>query len=107
MTKLLTIIIRIVAIDVFTCRSGRGGGTPSSEHCGYSRFFERQFDRFFFFRGEKAAFSHQERVRGDTHRNVVMKPSPTASFVMTQSNLTLQFFIIALNAPAYLNHMNK
>jgi hypothetical protein len=50
--------------------------------------------------GKKAPFQNQDAVAGNAQGCMMMKPTPIAPFEMSQTEFLLQFFVVALDAPA-------
>lgn len=59
------------------------------------RFFAGAF-------GMPQLLRHQEVVGGDCQAGMMMEASPAASFVVTESEVSLEVLVVALDAPAHL-----
>ena len=55
----------------------------------------------------REALGEQEAICRDAQRGMVMKTAPTAPFEMVQSELLLEFLIVALDAPPQFRHPHQ
>jgi hypothetical protein len=60
-----------------------------------------------FARGGKKAFPHEERRGRNTHRRVMVKSSPSSSFVLIEAYLILEFLVVPLDAPTKFGNTNQ
>ena len=66
------------------------------------------FDRLRVRRGgKKAPLQNQEAVGCDRQGCMMMKPAPVPAFEVSQAKFLLQFFVVALNAPAHFGNGNE
>ena len=89
---------RMVGIELGKCRSGRMG------HLWVGNGRERQIAggqrRHGLLRGYRLPLGDQEAIGGKAEGGMMMKASPTAPFVVAESDLLLQFLVIALEGYA-------
>lgn len=86
-----------VAMESGTWRC-MGASPTRAEALGYRRCFESSGVSF-----AAQSLAHQEPVGGDAETYVVMEAAPVSPFVVMQSELGLQFLIVALDSPAPLS----
>ena len=68
------------------------------------------FDEVFFTAGTGTggkSLSHQEPVRRDAERGVMVESSPTSAFVVAQAEFLLEILVVALDAPAQMRGANQ
>jgi hypothetical protein len=54
--------------------------------------------------GETTSFRNEEATGGDAYGGMMMKSSPAATFVMSQSQFLLEFFVVSLDDLAMLGY---
>ena len=94
------------AIEFGTGRSGRPGGAPRLEACGWHRGFDLPADELLL-RGEKAALGDEEAVGCNREAGMMMKAAPAAACVMAEADLLLEFLVVALDQPARLGDVDQ
>src|ERR1700726_850318 len=98
--------LRIVAIELGMCRSGRIGGASGSVTVGNGRSRERRGEMWSR-GGDGASFGDQKAVGGNTEGGMVVEAAPPAPFIITKPELLLQLLIIALDPPSQLCDINQ
>src|SRR3954464_13999371 len=98
-------LLRTVAIEFSTCRSGRIGGASGSItsgkanrrelRCGPSRG------------GNPHPFGDQEAIGGDAQTGMVVEPAPAAALVVPEPQFLLELLVVALDAPPELGKFNQ
>src|SRR3954468_13128152 len=58
-------------------------------------------------RGEKTSLANEEAISGNTQGGMMMKATPTASFIMVEPEFLLEVLVIALNSPPQLGHVDQ
>jgi hypothetical protein len=97
---------RIVAIEFGTWHSVRKGGASGSVTVGNGKFFEQRGGTRSR-GGNRLPLGDQESVGGDAQRGMVMEAAPAPAFEMPESNLSLEFLVIALYPPTELGEINQ
>ena len=98
--------LRIVAIELGMCRSGRIGGASGSVTVGNGRSRERRGEMWSR-GGDGASFGDQKAVGGNTESGMVVEAAPPAPFIITKPEFLLQLLIIALDPPSQLCDINQ
>src|SRR5712671_5746515 len=98
--------LRIVAIELGMCRSGRIGGASGSVTVGNGRSRERRGEMWSR-GGDGASFGDQKAVGGNTEGGMVVEAAPPAPFIITKPEFLLQLLIIALDPPSQLCDINQ
>src|SRR6202045_5035757 len=98
--------LRIVAIELGMCRSGRIGGASGSVTVGNGRSRERRGEMWSR-GGDGASFGDQKAVGGNTESGMVVEAAPPAPFIITKPEFLLQLLIIALDPPSQLCEINQ
>src|ERR1700730_11558357 len=98
--------LRIVAIELGMCRSGRIGGASGSVTVGNGRSRERRGEMWSR-GGDGAAFGDQKAVGGNTEGGMVVEAAPPAPLIITKAEFLLQLLIIALDPPSQLGDINQ
>src|SRR5580700_7630817 len=98
--------LRIVAIELGMCRSGRIGGASGSVTVGTGRSGGRRGERRSG-GGGGASFGDQKAVGSNTEGGMVVEAAPPAPFIITKPELLLQLLIIALDPPSQLCDINQ
>src|SRR5580693_9612435 len=75
--------LRIVAIELGMCRSGRIGGASGSVTVGNGRSRERRGEMWSR-GGDGAWFGDQKAVGGNTESGMVVEAAPPAPFIITK-----------------------
>jgi len=57
--------------------------------------------------GKTIPFGHQEPIGRDTQSGVMMKATPTTSFVVTQTEFLLKFLVVPLDDPAMFGQVHQ
>src|SRR3989337_611743 len=95
---------RNVGIESGTWRAARSGATRA-ETLGEGRNFAK-YGVFFPGRINEPC-SNQKCIRRDSQSCMMMKPAPSAPFVVTQTELLLEFLVVAFDAPAHFDRLNQ
>src|SRR4029450_13030130 len=98
-------LLRTVAIEFSTCRSGRIGGASGSItsgkanrrelRCGPSRG------------GNPHPFGDQEAIGCDAKRGVMVEAAPAAALVVPEPEFLLELLVIAVDGPAELGAFDQ
>src|SRR3954469_18624920 len=98
-------LLRTVAIEFSTCRSGRIGGASGSItsgkanrrelRCGPSRG------------GNPRPFGDQEAIGGDAQTGMVVEAAPAAALVVPKPEFLLELLVVALDAPPELGEFDQ
>src|SRR5580698_2198735 len=80
--------LRIVAIELGMCRSGRIGGASGSVTVGNGRSRERRGEMWSR-GGDGASFGDQKAVGGNTESGMVVEAAPPAPFIITKPEFLL------------------
>src|ERR1700731_4161645 len=98
--------LRIVAIELGMCRSGRIGGASGSVTVGNGRSRERRGEMWSR-GGDGASFGDQKAVGGNTEGGMVVEAAPPAPFIITKPEFLLQLLIIAFDPPSQLCQIDQ
>ena len=93
----------MVAMELTTCLSVRMAGASPSWTVGKCRFLALPGPTG----GKSRSFADQESISGDAERGVVMETSPTAPLEVREADLTFQFLVVALDAPAQFSGVDE
>src|SRR3981189_2835758 len=98
--------LRMVAIELGMCRSGRIGGASGSVTLGNGRSREGRGEKGAW-GGDGAAFGDQKAIGGNTEGGMMVEPAPPAPLIITKPEFLLQLLIIALDTPSQLCEVNQ
>src|SRR3954464_15538870 len=97
-------LLRMVAIEFGTCRSGRIGGASGSITRGKGNRRELRGGRR---RGGKPGpFGDQEAIGGDAQTGMVVEAAPAAALVVPEPKLLLEVLVVAFDAPPELGKLD-
>src|SRR5215208_866175 len=96
-------LLRTVAIEFGTCRSGRIGGAAGSITCGKAKRPElRGGSRG----GNSHPFGDQEAIGRHAQTGMVVEAAPAAALVVPKPEFLLELLIVSLNAPPELGEFD-
>src|SRR3984893_3575719 len=98
--------LRIVAIELGMCRSGRIGGASGSVTFGNGRSRELRGEMWSR-GGDGASFGDQKAVGGNTKGGMVVEAAPPAPFIIAKAQFLLALLIIALDPPSQLGQIDQ
>src|SRR4051794_22573222 len=94
----------MLAMECGLCRSGRRSARAEVRR----RPGGNEFELAGAGRGGKTGpLGHQEPIRCDAERGVMVEPAPVASFKVSQAQLLFQFLVVPLDNPAVFGHSDQ
>src|SRR3954466_12345856 len=98
-------LLRTVAIEFGTCRSGRIGGAAGSITCGKAN---RPELRGGWSRGGNShPFGYQEAIGRHAQTGMVVEAAPAAALVVPKPEFLLELLVVALDAPPELGEFDQ
>jgi len=99
-------LLRTVAIEFGTCRSGRNGGSPRSISFGNCSFLEQLVEAVSE-GGNRFSLGDQKSVGGNAQCCVMVEATPASPLEVAKANFLFEFVVVALNAPAQLDDIDE
>src|SRR5215213_5866820 len=97
-------LLRTVAIEFGTCRSGRIGGAAGSITCGKAKRPElRGGSRG----GNSHPFGDQEAIGRHAQSGMVVEAAPAAALIVPKPEFLLELLVVALDAPPELGKVDQ
>src|SRR3954469_14521666 len=97
-------LLRMVAIEFGTCRSGRIGGASGSITRGKGNRRELRGGRRRG--GNPGPFGDQEAIGGDAQTGMVVEAAPAAALVVPEPKFLLEVLVVAFDAPPELGKLD-
>src|SRR3954464_6153600 len=98
-------LLRTVAIEFSTCRSGRIGGASGSITCGKAK--RRELRGGPSRGGNSHPFGDQEAIGCDAKRRVMVEAAPAAALVVPEPQFLLELLVVAFDAPSELGEFDQ
>src|SRR3954454_23397812 len=98
-------LLRMVAIEFGTCRSGRIGGAAGSITCGKAK--RRELRGGPSRGGNSHPFGDQEAIGCDAKRGVMVEAAPAAALEVPEPQFLLEFLVVAFDAPPELGKFDQ
>src|SRR4051812_15820718 len=97
-------LLRTVAIEFSTCRSGRIGGASGSITSGKANRRELRCGPS---RGNSHPFGDQEAIGCDAKRGVMVEAAPAAALEVPEPKVLLELLVVAFDAPPELGKFDQ
>src|SRR3954451_18382740 len=98
-------LLRTVAIEFSTCRSGRIGGAAGSITCGKAN--RRKLRGGPSRGGNPHPFGDQEAIGCDAKRGVMVEAAPAAALEVPEPEFLLELLVVAFDAPPELGKFDQ
>src|SRR5215207_4231669 len=98
-------ILRTVAIEFSTCRSGRIGGASGSITCGKAN--RRELRCGPSRGGNSHPFGDQEAIGRHAQTGMVVEAAPAAALVVPEPEFLLELLVVAFDAPPELGEFDQ